>query len=145
MKDPTYVVIATDRYCLTSTIINDLQALLDHKIKNDGVIHQAPPAATWNGELLGYTVWWWASADGSLGGSNVGMEFATVRGQVTKYTIEGLEHYTRFVLFFNSLDLSTYYLTAGKKSVVVLPFCLALITLWQNGSTTKNTNLVYTK
>lgn len=51
---------------------------------------------SWNGELLGYTVWWWASADGSLGGgANVGMEFATVRGQINKYTIEGLEHYTR--------------------------------------------------
>ncbi|CAB3249112.1 unnamed protein product [Arctia plantaginis] len=57
---------------------------------------QAPPSSSWNGELLGYTVWWWPSADGSLaGGANVGMEFATVRGQITKYIIEGLEHYTR--------------------------------------------------
>ncbi|XP_072929902.1 cell adhesion molecule Dscam2-like [Epargyreus clarus] len=67
---------------------------------------QSPPTSAWNGELLGYTVWWWASADGSLsGGANVGMEFATVRGQITKYTIEGLEHYTRYsvsVRAFNS-------------------------------------------
>ncbi|KAG6449961.1 hypothetical protein O3G_MSEX006309 [Manduca sexta] len=67
---------------------------------------QAPPASSWNGELLGYTVWWWASADGSLaGGANVGMEFATVRGQINKYIIEGLEHYTRYsvsVRAFNS-------------------------------------------
>lgn len=59
---------------------------------------QAPPTSSWNGELLGYTVWWWASADGSLaGGANVGMEFATVRGLINKYTIEGLDHYTRSV------------------------------------------------
>ncbi|KAF9410167.1 hypothetical protein HW555_010690, partial [Spodoptera exigua] len=67
---------------------------------------QAPPSSSWNGELLGYTVWWWPSADGTLGGgSNVGMEFATVRGQITKYIIEGLEHYTRYsvsVRAFNS-------------------------------------------
>ncbi|KAJ0173638.1 hypothetical protein K1T71_010787 [Dendrolimus kikuchii] len=67
---------------------------------------QAPPSTSWNGELLGYTVWWWASADGTLaGGTNVGMEFATVRGQITKYTIEGLEHFTRYsisVRAFNS-------------------------------------------
>ncbi|XP_068619323.1 cell adhesion molecule Dscam2-like [Battus philenor] len=67
---------------------------------------QPPPTSTWNGELLGYTVWWWPSADGSLsGGANVGMEFATVRGQINKYTIEGLEHYTRYsisVRAFNS-------------------------------------------
>ncbi|KAI5643094.1 fibronectin type III domain-containing protein [Phthorimaea operculella] len=67
---------------------------------------QAPPASSWNGELLGYTVWWWPSADGSLaGGASVGMEFATVRGQINKYTIEGLEHYTRYsvsVRAFNS-------------------------------------------
>ncbi|CAK1583638.1 unnamed protein product [Parnassius mnemosyne] len=67
---------------------------------------QAPPTSSWNGELLGYTVWWWPSADGSLsGGANVGMEFATVRGQINKYTIEGLEHYTRYsisVRAFNS-------------------------------------------
>lgn len=61
------------------------------------IYFKAPPASSWNGELLGYTVWWWASADGSLSGGAVGMEFATVRGQVTKYIIEGLEHYTRFV------------------------------------------------
>ncbi|CAG9565456.1 unnamed protein product [Danaus chrysippus] len=67
---------------------------------------QAPPASSWNGELLGYTVWWWLSADGTLsGGASVGMEFATVRGHVTKYTIAGLEHYTRYsvsVRAFNS-------------------------------------------
>ncbi|XP_028165502.1 Down syndrome cell adhesion molecule-like protein 1 [Ostrinia furnacalis] len=67
---------------------------------------QAPPSSSWNGELLGYTVWWWASADGTLaGGSNVGMEFATVRGLINKYTIESLEHYTRYsvsVRAFNS-------------------------------------------
>nr|XP_049704613.1 Down syndrome cell adhesion molecule-like protein Dscam2 [Helicoverpa armigera] len=67
---------------------------------------QAPPSSSWNGELLGYTVWWWPSADGTLaGGANVGMEFATVRGQITKYIIEGLEHYTRYsvsVRAFNS-------------------------------------------
>ncbi|XP_026314956.1 Down syndrome cell adhesion molecule-like protein Dscam2 [Hyposmocoma kahamanoa] len=67
---------------------------------------QPPPASTWNGELLGYTVWWWPSAEGSLaGGANVGMEFATVRGQINKYTIEELEHYTRYsvsVRAFNS-------------------------------------------
>ncbi|XP_045537855.1 Down syndrome cell adhesion molecule-like protein Dscam2 [Papilio machaon] len=67
---------------------------------------QAPPTSAWNGELLGYTVWWWPSADGSLSsGANVGMEFATVRGQINKYTIEGLEHYTRYsisVRAFNS-------------------------------------------
>ncbi|XP_063627962.1 cell adhesion molecule Dscam2-like [Cydia splendana] len=67
---------------------------------------QPPPSSSWNGELLGYSVWWWASADGTLsGGANVGMEFATVRGQITKYTIEGLEHYTRYsvsVRAFNS-------------------------------------------
>ncbi|XP_059053178.1 cell adhesion molecule Dscam2-like [Achroia grisella] len=67
---------------------------------------QAPPSSSWNGELLGYTVWWWPSADGSLaGGANVGMEFATVRGLINKYTIEGLEHYTRYsvsVRAFNS-------------------------------------------
>ncbi|CAG9789295.1 unnamed protein product [Diatraea saccharalis] len=62
------------------------------------LVWQAPPPSSWNGELLGYTVWWWPSADGTLaGGSTVGMEFATVRGQVTKYTIESLEHYTRAV------------------------------------------------
>ncbi|XP_052744070.1 cell adhesion molecule Dscam2-like isoform X2 [Bicyclus anynana] len=70
------------------------------------LIWQAPPTSAWNGELLGYTVWWWPSADGSLsGGASVGMEFATVRGHVTKYTIEGLEHYTRYsvsVRAFNS-------------------------------------------
>ncbi|CAH0678847.1 unnamed protein product [Chilo suppressalis] len=70
------------------------------------LVWQAPPSSTWNGELLGYTVWWWPSADGSVaGGSSVGMEFATVRGQVTKYTIESLEHYTRYsvcVRAFNS-------------------------------------------
>ncbi|CAH0728325.1 unnamed protein product, partial [Brenthis ino] len=67
---------------------------------------QAPPTSAWNGELLGYTVWWWPSADGSLsGGASVGMEFATVRGHINKYTIEGLEHYTRYsvsVRAFNS-------------------------------------------
>ncbi|VVD01559.1 unnamed protein product [Leptidea sinapis] len=67
---------------------------------------QAPSQSSWNGELLGYTVWWWASADGSLsGGVNVGMEFATVRGQINKYVIEGLDHYTRYsvsVRAFNS-------------------------------------------
>ncbi|XP_073950442.1 cell adhesion molecule Dscam2-like isoform X2 [Choristoneura fumiferana] len=67
---------------------------------------QPPPSSTWNGELLGYSVWWWASADGTLsGGANVGMEFATVRGLITKYTIESLEHYTRYsvsVRAFNS-------------------------------------------
>ncbi|XP_069360825.1 cell adhesion molecule Dscam2-like isoform X2 [Maniola hyperantus] len=70
------------------------------------LLWQAPPTSAWNGELLGYTVWWWPSADGSLsGGASVGMEFATVRGHVTKYTIEGLEHYTRYsvsVRAFNS-------------------------------------------
>ncbi|KAL4706341.1 hypothetical protein ACJJTC_016635 [Scirpophaga incertulas] len=67
---------------------------------------QAPPSSSWNGELLGYTVWWWPSADGSLsGGPSVGMEFATVRGHITKYSIESLEHYTRYsvcVRAFNS-------------------------------------------
>ncbi|XP_041969798.1 Down syndrome cell adhesion molecule-like protein Dscam2 [Aricia agestis] len=67
---------------------------------------QAPPTSSWNGELLGYTVWWWPAAEGSLtGGANVGMEFATVRGHIAKYTIEGLEHYTRYsvsVRAFNS-------------------------------------------
>ncbi|CAF4911786.1 unnamed protein product [Pieris macdunnoughi] len=67
---------------------------------------QAPSQSSWNGELLGYTVWWWVSADGAVsGGANVGMEFATVRGKVTKYIIEGLEHYTRYsvsVRAFNS-------------------------------------------
>ncbi|XP_046971560.1 Down syndrome cell adhesion molecule-like protein Dscam2 [Vanessa cardui] len=67
---------------------------------------QAPPTSAWNGELLGYTVWWWPAADGTLsGGASVGMEFATVRGHVTKYTIESLEHFTRYsvsVRAFNS-------------------------------------------
>ncbi|CAG9133999.1 unnamed protein product [Plutella xylostella] len=69
------------------------------------LLWQPPPALSWNGELLGYTVWWWPSADSSMGGSNVGMEFATVRGQINKYIIEGLEHYTRYsvsVRAFNS-------------------------------------------
>lgn len=43
-------------------------------------------------------MWWWVAADGAMGTANgAGMEFATVRGQVNKYVIEGLEHYTRLV------------------------------------------------
>ncbi|XP_050675315.1 cell adhesion molecule Dscam2-like [Leptidea sinapis] len=85
---------------------------------------QAPSQSSWNGELLGYTVWWWASADGSLsGGVNVGMEFATVRGQINKYVIEGLDHYTRYsvsVRAFNSAGAgpaSTPVNTLTKESV----------------------------
>ncbi|CAK1550562.1 unnamed protein product [Leptosia nina] len=85
---------------------------------------QAPPQSSWNGELLGYTVWWWASADGSLAsGVNVGMEFSTVRGKVTKYIIEGLEHYTRYsvsVRAFNSAGAgpaTTPVNTLTKESV----------------------------
>ncbi|KOB67736.1 Uncharacterized protein OBRU01_16914, partial [Operophtera brumata] len=77
-------------------------------------LHEPPSRAPL--KLLGYTVWWWASADGSLsGGANVGMEFATVRGQINKYTIEGLEHYTRMEgATISGLEPATAYLVRAR-------------------------------